>query len=147
MEWNYLFIYRPRSSSRWSAWRGHHTGGEGKEVLFHFLLHQQHHFYSESPFLTQGSQSDLQHFGWPRARGHLAEERQRDHNGWAHHPQVRVGQVCQLLRHWRGHVRQWQVQHPGEEQVRHGERGLHRKCLHPRCGGRQEKIDVVQMLT
>ncbi|CAG10217.1 unnamed protein product [Tetraodon nigroviridis] len=64
----------------------------------------------------------------------------------AHHPQVRVGQVRQLLRHWRGHVRQWQVQHPGEEQVRHGERGLHRKCLHPGRGGRQEKIDVVQML-
>lgn len=31
MEFIYLFFYRPRSRSRRSAWRGHHTGGEGKQ--------------------------------------------------------------------------------------------------------------------
>lgn len=81
--------------------------------------------------LLPGPQSHLQHLGRPRARGHLAEERQRDHVQRPLHPQVRVGQVRHFHHHRRKHVGLWQVQHPGEEQVRHRERGLHRKCLHP----------------
>lgn len=95
--------------------------------------------------VSPGPQPHLQHLGRPRARGHLAEERQGAGVRRTLHPQVRLGQVRQLHHHRREHGRHWQVQHPGEEQVRHGERGLHRKCLHARRGARQEKVRVVQI--
>lgn len=86
------------------------------------------------------SEPDLQYLGRPRTRGHLAKERAWDGFQRSLHSEVWLGQVCQFHHHLRQYVWLRQVQHPGKEQVRYGERRLHRKCLPPRRGTRQEKI-------
>lgn len=164
--WIFLCLcFRPCQSSRRSARCCHHPGGQGElfntyrrssssRATLHLsipininVIHIYYHWCVPCLILPSGPQSHLQYFGRPRTRGHLAEERQGDHVRWPLHPQVCVGQVRHLHHHRREHVRLWQVQHPCEEQVRHRERGLHRKCLHRRGGGRQEKIKAVQILS
>lgn len=99
-------------------------------VSFHLSLH----------FSLVGFEPDLQYLGWPCTRGHLAKEWTWDGFGRSLYSEVWVRQVCQFHHHQRQYVWLWQVQHPGKEQVRYGERRFHRKCLHARRGTWQEKI-------
>lgn len=96
--------------------------------------------YLSLPFSLIGFEPDLQYLRWPCTRGHLAKEWTWDGFGRSLYSEVWVRQVCQFHHHQRQYIWLRQVQHPGKEQVRYGERRFHRKCLHARRGTWQEKI-------